>query len=193
MIIIMIRLMMMTMMMMMMMMIMIRMMMMTMLSTLCSLGPADNPASLQNSLPPIFISCAAAVAKPSADRSRILAPQPQCTCNISRITSPRLPRPRRQCTGRARCPAAKPGSPATKASRAIVQWHGRKTTCDASASQVTASHAATCYDGDADDVDDNVSKRFAKWRSMAPDLVAVKSVVPPIVSTGRQNPLRTCL
>ena len=68
--------------MMMMMMIMIRMMMMTMLSTLRSLGPADSPASLQNSLPPRFNSCAAAVAKPSADRSRILAPQPQCTCNI---------------------------------------------------------------------------------------------------------------
>ena len=52
----------------------VMMMMITML-TLCSLGPAGNPASLQDGLPPGFISCAAAVAEPAANRSRVLAPR----------------------------------------------------------------------------------------------------------------------
>ena len=133
--------------------------MMTMLSTLRSLGPADNPASLQNSLPSIL--------NPVLLRWRSL-PQtgrgswrrnPDAPATCPETICHGCPDLVGKCTGRARCPAAKPGSPATKAPSAIVQWHGRKTTWDASASQVTPSHAATCYDGDADDDDDNVSRR----------------------------------
>ena len=93
------------------MMMMVMMMMMTVRLTMCSLGRADNLASLQNSLPPRFNSCAAAVAKPSADRSRIPAPQPQCACDMFRITLPRLPRPRRHMHWQSPVPSSKSWQP----------------------------------------------------------------------------------